>query len=76
MIWATGFRFDYTWIDADVFDRFGYPITRRGETGAPGLHFLGLNYLHSRKSGIIYGVGEDAAHVANRVRHRLDNFGS
>lgn len=76
VIWATGFRFDYTWIDADVFDRFGYPITRRGETGAPGLHFLGLNYLHSRKSGIIYGVGEDAAHVANRVRHRLDNFGS
>lgn len=71
VIWATGFRFDYSWIDADVFDRFGYPVTKRGETAAPGLYFLGLNYLHSRKSGIIYGVGEDAAHVAGRIRHYL-----
>lgn len=76
VIWATGFRFDYSWINADVFDDFGYPVTKRGETAAPGLYFLGLNYLHSRKSGIIYGVGEDAEHVAGRIRLFLDNANS
>ncbi len=73
VVWATGFRFDYAWVGADVFDAFGYPLTVRGETAAPGLYFLGLNYLHNRKSGIIYGVGEDAAHVADRIRLYLDN---
>lgn len=72
VIWATGFRFDYSWIHANIFDDFGYPVTRRGETAAPGLYFLGLNYLHSRKSGIIYGVGEDAEHVAARIRVFLE----
>lgn len=73
VVWATGFRFDYSWVGADIFDSYGYPITARGETAAAGLYFLGLNYLHSRKSGIIYGVGEDAAHVAGRIRSQLDN---
>ena len=72
VIWATGFSFDYSWIDADIFDTFGYPITSRGETGVSGLYFLGLNYLHSRKSGIIYGVGGDAKHVTVRIRHYLE----
>lgn len=72
VIWATGFRFDYSWIHADVFDDFGYPVTKRGETSALGLYFLGLNYLHSRKSGIIYGVGQDAEHVAARIRGFLE----
>ncbi|NKB58615.1 MAG: SidA/IucD/PvdA family monooxygenase [Alphaproteobacteria bacterium] len=76
VVWATGFRFNYSWIDADVFDTFGYSVTRRGETAAPGLYFLGLNYLHSRKSGIIYGVGDDAEHVAERIRDFLDRTAS
>ena len=46
-------------------------VTARGETAVPGLYFLGLNYLHTRKSGIIYGVGEDARYVAERVRLAL-----
>ena len=75
VIWATGFSFDYSWINADVFDPFGYPITMRGETEVPGLYFLGLNYLHNRKSGIIYGVGEDAKHVAVRIRRFLGGSG-
>jgi len=72
VIWATGFSFDFSWIEADIFDTFGYPITSRGETGVSGLFFLGLNYLHSRKSGIIYGVGGDAKHVVVRIRHYLE----
>ena len=75
VIWATGFSFDYSWINADVFDPFGYPITMRGETEVPGLYFLGLNYLHNRKSGIIYGVGEDAKHVVVRIRRFMEGSG-
>ena len=71
VIWATGFSFNFSWIEADVFDTFGYPITSRGETGVSGLYFLGLNYLHSRKSGIIYGVGGDAKHVVFRIQNYL-----
>jgi putative flavoprotein involved in K+ transport len=68
VIWATGFRYDYSWIEAGVTDEVGYPVTRRGETTAAGLYFLGLNFLYTRKSGIVYGVGADAEHVAARLR--------
>lgn len=71
VIWATGFDFDFSWIEADVFDEVGYPVTNRGETAAAGLYFLGLNFLHTRKSGIVYGVGADAAHVATRIHAYL-----
>ncbi len=67
VIWATGFRYDYSWIEADVTDEVDYPVTERGETTAAGLYFLGLNFLHTRKSGIVYGVGADAKHVADRI---------
>lgn len=76
VIWATGFDFDFSWIDASVFDGFGYPVTRRGETDAAGLYFLGLNFLHTRRSGIVYGVGPDAEHVADRVQSYLDDSGA
>ena len=76
IVWATGFSFDFSWIDAAPLDTFGYPVTVRGETAARGLYFLGLNFLQSRKSGIIYGVGEDAAHVAQRICLFLEKTGS
>ena len=76
VIWATGFRFDYSWVKANAFDKFGYPKTDRGEASAPGLFFLGMNYLHTRKSGIVYGITGDANHVAARsvviLRRRLE----
>jgi putative flavoprotein involved in K+ transport len=64
VIWANGYGFDYSWVHPPVLDSFGYPIQRRGVTRFPGLYFLGMDWLHSRKSGILLGVGEDAAHVA------------
>ncbi|MDH3703247.1 MAG: FAD-dependent oxidoreductase, partial [Alphaproteobacteria bacterium] len=72
VIWATGFGFDFSWIEAESFDSFGYPVTRRGETAVEGLYFLGLNFLHTRRSGIVYGVGADAEYVAGRIRSYLD----
>jgi putative flavoprotein involved in K+ transport len=64
VIWANGYGFDYSWVHLPVLDSWGYPIQQRGVTRFPGLYFLGMNLLHSRKSGILLGVGEDAAHVA------------
>ena len=64
VIWANGYGRDYSWVHLSVLDSFGYPIQRRGVTRFPGLYFLGMDWLHSRKSGILLGVGDDAAHIA------------
>ena len=71
VVWATGFEFDFSWIEGAPLDTLGYPITRGGVSGVPGLYFAGLNYMTKRKSGIIYGVGEDAARVAWHIKERL-----
>ena len=67
VIWASGYGFDYSWVHLPVLDAWGFPIQRRGTTSFAGLYFLGMNLLHSRKSGILLGVGEDAAHVAAAI---------
>ena len=71
VIWAIGFDYDFGWIAFPVFDDAGYPATRRGATDQPGLYFMGLNWLYRRKSGILYGVGDDAAHVADHISRRV-----
>ena len=76
VISATGFAFDFSWVDFPVFDPHGYPITDRGSTRVPGLHFTGLNWMHKRKSGIIYGVAEDAAYLAARIVATLPRTGA
>lgn len=70
IVWATGFAFDFSWIDFPVFDSFGYPVTTGSATSVPGLYFMGLNWMHKRKSGIIYGVGEDAEACAAHLLRR------
>ena len=67
IVWATGFSYDFSWIDFPVCDEMGYPVTDRGATAVPGLYFMGLNWMVNRKSGLLYGVGEDARHVAAHV---------
>ena len=67
VIWATGFRRDYTWIHAPVLDSAGRPVHERGVTAAAGLYFLGLRWQHRRKSSFIDGVGDDAAHLADHI---------
>lgn len=70
ILWATGYTFDFSWVRFPVFDDFGYPIQRRGVTGQLGLYCLGLVWLHTAKSGLLAGVGEDAAHVAEHIESR------
>ncbi|MBW3605302.1 MAG: hypothetical protein KY460_10400 [Actinobacteria bacterium] len=69
VIWATGYRRDYSWIHAPVFDATGEPVQRRGVTAADGLYFLGLRWMQRRASDTIHGVGADAAHLAEHIGH-------
>lgn len=67
IIWATGFKPDFTWIDADIFNKAGYPEHERGVTRLKGLYFLGLPWMHSRFSGLLGGVGKDAEYISKLV---------
>jgi putative flavoprotein involved in K+ transport len=67
LIWATGFVADFGWIHLPVLDSEGKPMHRRGISSVPGMYFLGFPWLNSRKSGIIYGVGEDARYIADAI---------
>jgi putative flavoprotein involved in K+ transport len=67
VVWATGFRRNYSWVHAPVFDAAGEPVQRRGVTSASGLYFLGLRWMHRRNSNFIDGVGADAAFLAGRI---------
>jgi putative flavoprotein involved in K+ transport len=64
VIWANGYAFDFRFVDLPVFDTDGYPIQDRGVTRYPGLYFVGLPWIHSAKSGLLFGVGEDAAFIS------------
>jgi putative flavoprotein involved in K+ transport len=73
IVWATGFRPDYRWINLPVFDAEGYPHHRRGvATGAPGLYFLGLRFQHRMSSSLLGGVAADASFIAERVAQRYE----
>ena len=67
VIWATGFKFDFSLVKLPAFDEDGYPVQQRGVTAYPGLYFIGLPFLHTRNSGLLFGVGADAAHVASAI---------
>jgi putative flavoprotein involved in K+ transport len=69
-IWAMGYMHDFGLVKMPIVDEFGYPIQQRGVTAYPGLYFLGLHWLNARKSGLLLGVGEDAAFVASEIAAR------
>jgi len=69
VVWCTGFRPDFSWIDVpfDLGDD-GYPVQYRGAVeSAPGLYFVGLLFLHSFTSMLIYGTDRDAGRVARHI---------
>ncbi len=67
VIYGTGFRFDFGWIDLPVFDERRYPRYERGVTEVPGLYFVGLHWLHTAGSGLFYQVGRDAEYVVDHL---------
>jgi putative flavoprotein involved in K+ transport len=68
IVWATGYRSDYSWISVPVLDQRGMPIHRRGVTQAPGLYFLGMHNQYSRGSSLIGFVRHDASFIVDQIR--------
>ncbi len=67
IIWATGFRSDYSWLQVDALDADGRPAHRRGVSTEPGVYFVGLPWLSRRGSTFIWGVWHDAGYVADHI---------
>jgi putative flavoprotein involved in K+ transport len=67
VIWATGYRSDYSWIGIPGAAREGKVAHRRGVTEVPGLYFLGLSWQHTRGSALLGFVHDDAAYLAGLI---------
>ncbi len=67
VIWATGYRLDYGWIDLPIVDEQGFPRQRRGVSDVPGLYFLGLHWQHSVASATLFGAALDVPYLAERM---------
>jgi putative flavoprotein involved in K+ transport len=71
VIWCTGFRPDYGWIDSPVFAEDGWPLHVRGVVNAaPGLYFVGLNLQFSATSDVLPSRGRDARYVVKHIASR------
>jgi putative flavoprotein involved in K+ transport len=72
VVWCTGFRQVFDWIDLPIFDANGWPREIRGVVPeAPGLYFCGLAFQYAFSSMILPGVGRDAEYVAKRIDARV-----
>jgi putative flavoprotein involved in K+ transport len=74
IIWATGFKTDYVWLEVDALDDQGRPRHQRGVGAEPGLYFLGLPWLSHRGSSFIWGVWHDAGFVADHIANQRHYF--
>jgi putative flavoprotein involved in K+ transport len=72
VIWATGFRSDWSWVHLPAFDGSGYPTHDRGVTTVPGLHVIGLPWLHTWGSGRFAGIARDAEHLGGVIAARAE----
>lgn len=73
VIWCIGFRTDFSWIEADIFDERGYPGHVRGVTELPGLYFLGLPWQYTWGSGRFSGIARDAGYLMEKIAARIAN---
>jgi putative flavoprotein involved in K+ transport len=73
IVWATGFRPDYTWLDVPVFDRKGRVRHDGGVVEAPGMYLMGMPFLRRRKSTLIDGAGDDARDLSVHLASFLDH---
>ena len=71
IVWATGFRPDYGWLDVPVVDAKGQLNHEGGVVDSPGLYALGLPVLRRRKSTFIYGIEDDAREVIDHLARYL-----
>jgi len=67
VVWATGYRSDYSWLSIPGVVDNGRVVHQRGVTDIPGLYFLGLSWQHTRGSALLGFVKDDAAYLADRI---------
>ena len=67
IIWATGYKQDFSWLNIDAFDDKGAPIHQRGVSKEPGVYFLGLPWQSRRGSTFLWGVWHDAKFIADQI---------
>ena len=72
IIWATGFRPDYAWLNVPVLDRKGRIRHDGGVVESPGLYLMGIQFLRRRKSALIDGAGDDARDLSDHLASYLD----
>lgn len=67
ILWATGFKFDFSWLEVEGAFREGMPFHKRGISAETGIYFLGLPELTNRASSFIYGCWYDAKYIATHI---------
>jgi putative flavoprotein involved in K+ transport len=72
IIWATGYRPDYTWLDVPVLDHKGMMRHDGGVTSSPGLYLMGAPFMRRRKSTLIDGAGDDARELSGHLASYID----
>jgi putative flavoprotein involved in K+ transport len=67
VLWTTGYRREYPWLDLPIVDEYGLPRQNRGVTDVAGLYFLGLLWQTNQLSATLFGPGPDARHIAGHM---------
>jgi putative flavoprotein involved in K+ transport len=67
IVWATGYRPDYSWLHVPVLDRKGQVRHDGGVTAYPGMYLMGMQFLRRRKSALIDGAGDDARDLSDHL---------
>ena len=78
IIWAVGYRPDYTWLELPILDRKGMVRHDGGVVASPGMYLMGIQFMRRRKSALIDGAGDDArdlsAHLASYLAGRVSRI--
>lgn len=72
IVWATGYRPDYSWLEVPVLDRKGQVRHDGGVTEHPGMYLMGMQFLRRRKSALIDGAGDDARDLSDHLASHLE----
>lgn len=72
VIWATGYKGNFDWVKLPIVDSNQKPIHSEGICTLPGIYFLGLPWLRKKKSGIVFGVTEDAEYIFQQIIKQME----
>ncbi|WBL24019.1 flavin-containing monooxygenase [Zunongwangia sp. HRR-M8] len=71
IVWATGYRPNFGWIDGLELTKDGYPKHKRGVSNTKGLYFIGLPWLHTRGSATLGGIKNDAKYLSDFIENQI-----